>query len=112
MLLQHQWELLQFADMTIGLTGQEFTASQGTAVAPNETVLPSGQSITSAQGTATGSSSQEADLTGQSATVSLGTVTIPNDVAQISGVSCNTTLRFYYRFRWSFSYTNWTIFNS
>ena len=50
------------------LTGQSFTASQGTAVAPNDTVQPSGLSITSEQGTAIGSSSQEADLTGQSAT--------------------------------------------
>ena len=33
-------------DMTVGLTGQEvYTASQGTAKAPNETVLPSGLSI-------------------------------------------------------------------
>ena len=35
-------------DMTVGLTGQEITASQGTAKAPNETAIqPSGLSITS-----------------------------------------------------------------
>ena len=34
------------ADMTVGLTGQSFTASQGT-VLPNETAILSGLSITS-----------------------------------------------------------------
>ena len=36
----------------MGLTGQESTVGQGTAVAPNEDVSPTGQAITSAQGTA------------------------------------------------------------
>ena len=31
--------------MTIGLTGQSFTASQGTAKAPNETAILSGQQL-------------------------------------------------------------------
>ena len=78
--------------MTIGLTGQSFTASQGTAVIPNETVIPSGLSITSEQGTATASSTTEAQLTGISFTASLGTVTIPNDVVQLSGVSAEFSL--------------------
>ena len=52
--------------MTIGLSGQSFTASQGTAKAPNETAILSGVSATFSQGTAQGISSQEATLTGQS----------------------------------------------
>ena len=60
--------------MTVGLSGQSFTASQGTAKAPNETAILSGVSITFSQGTAQGISSQEATLTGQSFSASLGTV--------------------------------------
>ena len=48
----------------MGLTGQESTVGQGTAVAPNEDVSPTGLAITSAQGTAAGVTSHEADLTG------------------------------------------------
>ena len=59
-------------DLTIGLTGQSITVSQGTAKAPNQTAIVSGQSMTSSQGTAARISSQEAQLTGQSITSSLG----------------------------------------
>ena len=38
------------ADMAVGLTGQEATLSQGTAIAPNDTVQPSGVSFTASQG--------------------------------------------------------------
>ena len=79
--------------MTIGLTGQEFTASQGTAKAPNETAILSGLSITSEQGTAVGISSQEAQLTGVSFTASIGSVTIPNDVVQLSGLEATILLK-------------------
>ena len=40
------------ADQVMGLTGQEFTAEQGTAVAPNQDVSPSGLQSTISQGTA------------------------------------------------------------
>ena len=40
------------ADQFMGLTGQEVSVDQGTAVAPNEDVSVTGQAITSAQGTA------------------------------------------------------------
>ena len=75
--------------MTIGLTGQELTLSQGTAKAPNETAILSGLAITSEQGTAQGISSQEADLTGVEFSASIGTVVIPNDVVQLSGLEAH-----------------------
>ena len=84
---QHQRWSVTPNDMTVGLTGQSFTASQGTAFAPNDTVIVSGLSITSAQGTAQGIFFTRSSLTGQSITSSLGTVTIPNDVVQLSGVT-------------------------
>ena len=52
------------ADQVMGLTGQEFTVGQGTAVAPNEDVSLTGQAITSSQGTAARINFTEADLTG------------------------------------------------
>ena len=51
-------------DMTIGLTGQEVTLSQGTAKAPNETAISFWCVSDIEQGTAQGISSQEAQLTG------------------------------------------------
>ena len=39
------------ADQIMGLTGQESTVAQGTAVAPNEDVSVTGQAITSTLGT-------------------------------------------------------------
>ena len=57
--------------MTIGLSGQSFTASQGTAKAPNETANHLVYQLTFSQGTAQGISSQEATLTGQSFSASL-----------------------------------------
>ena len=57
--------------MAVGLSGQSFTASQGTAIAPNDTVQPSGLSITSAQGTAIGSSNNQVDVTGFSMSASM-----------------------------------------
>ena len=52
--------------MVVGLTGQDLTASQGTAKAPNETAIVSGLSIKHQQTrNCKGISSQEAELTGQ-----------------------------------------------
>ena len=59
--------------MTVGLTGQSFTASQGTAFAPNETVqyLLDYHNFLVKEQLQQGISSQEATLTGQSVTSSL-----------------------------------------
>ena len=48
--------------MTVGLTGQDMTLSQGTAIAPNETVILSGQEMTLTQGTAIGISSSKKQI--------------------------------------------------
>jgi hypothetical protein len=80
--------------MTIGLTGLDFTLSQGTVTIPNTVAQLSGLAITSEQGTAVGSSSQEADLTGIQFTASLGTVVIPNDVVQITGLEITSSQGF------------------
>ena len=61
----------------MGLTGQEVSVDQGTAVAPNEDAV-TGQ-ITSAQGTAQGVTSHDADLTGFAITSGIGSVVVPND---------------------------------
>ena len=73
--------------MAVGLTGQEFTVSQGTAIAPNDTVQPSGLSITSAQGTATGSSSNQVDVQDFQCPHLLGTAVAPNNTVVLSGLS-------------------------
>ena len=62
-LQQQRIGVIDPADQFMGLTGQEVSVDQGTAVAPNEDVSVTGQAITSAQGTAQGVTSHEADLT-------------------------------------------------
>ena len=79
------------ADQFMGLTGQESTVAQGTAVAPNEDVSP-GLGITSSQGTAAGVTSHEADLTGFAITSGIGSVVVPNDAALLSGIEAEFTL--------------------
>ena len=73
------------ADMSVGLTGQEATLSQGTVTLPNATAILSGLSFTASQGTAIAFSSNQVDLTGFSMSASLGTVVVPNNAAVLSG---------------------------
>ena len=71
-------------DMTIGLTGQEFTASQGTATIPNDTAYF--WCINNFTRNCNRSSTTRSFFNRCSFSASLGTVVIPNDVVQLSGV--------------------------
>ena len=76
--------------MVVGLSGQSFTASQGTAIAPNDTVQPSGYINFSSRNSSWSSSSQ-VDVTEFSMSTSVGTAVL-NNTAILSGVSAEFNL--------------------
>ena len=71
------------ADQVIGLTGQEFTVEQGTAVAPNEDVSLSGVEFTSALGTPTVDVITVVEPTGLEITSEQGTAIAPNNAVTL-----------------------------